>query len=82
MLIGIISFRAMNIQIDVVLDAIALSQGYSIVYDEPITQKININIQNIQWQEAFNQICKINNLEYKIISPNIIRVYKKGGGES
>ncbi|MCU0665660.1 MAG: secretin and TonB N-terminal domain-containing protein [Candidatus Omnitrophica bacterium] len=70
---NLISLNLRDVNIEDALKVIAQASGMNVILDKDVKATVNINLKNVTWNTALDNILKTNQLTYKI-QENIIRV--------
>jgi len=70
---NLISLNLKEVNIEDALKIISEASGLNVILDNDVKAKITVNLKDVTWQTALDNILKTNSLTYKI-QDNIIRV--------
>ncbi|MCX7941334.1 MAG: AMIN domain-containing protein [Endomicrobia bacterium] len=69
-----VTIECVDAEIQDVLQMLAVKSGVNIIYGPDVTGKITINLKNVPFDKAFENILRISKLVYVPVGDNIVRV--------
>lgn len=73
----LISLSLKDVNIEDALKIISEASGYNVILDKDVSARVTINLKDVPWQVALDNLLKTNDLTYKI-KDNIIRIMTLG----